>query len=65
MAGLSSNALKGVHDGHGLGVDDGIGVHLLQYLVNVTVAIHTGPSQIKYNNPYGSVSKFPFLFIGL
>ena len=39
-AGLSSNALKeiidkGVHDAHGLGGDTGIGVHLLENLVDV------------------------------
>ena len=39
-AGLSSDALedvvdKGVHDAHGLGGDTGVGVHLLQDLVDV------------------------------
>ena len=39
-AGLSSDALKeiidkGVHDAHGLGGDTGIGVHLLENLVDV------------------------------
>ena len=39
-AGLSSNALKdvidkGVHDAHGLGADTGVGVHLLEDLVDV------------------------------
>jgi hypothetical protein len=39
-AGLSSNALKdvidkGVHDAHGLGGDSGVGVHLLEDLVDV------------------------------
>ena len=39
-AGLSSNALKeiidkGVHDAHGLGGDTGVGVHLLDNLVDV------------------------------
>ena len=39
-ASLGSNALKdvvdkGVHDGHGLAGDTGVGVHLLQHLVDV------------------------------
>ena len=40
LGGLSSNPLKdvvdkGVHDGHGLAGDTGVGVHLLQHLVDV------------------------------
>jgi len=39
-AGLGGDALEdvvdeGVHDGHGLGGDAGVGVHLLQHLVDV------------------------------
>jgi len=40
LAGLGGDALEqvvdeGVHDGHGLGGDTGVGVHLLQHLVDV------------------------------
>ena len=40
LASLSSNSLEevvdeGVHDGHGLGGHSGVGVHLLQHLVDV------------------------------
>ena len=58
-AGLGGDALEdvvheGVHDGHGLAGDTGIGVHLLQHFVDVdAVGFPPPPLPLLVSGPYG------------
>ena len=66
-AGLGGNSLKqiidkGVHDGHGLGGDTGVGVHLLQHLVDVDgigfLSLVLLLLFVPLHNGFGSLARF-------
>ena len=58
-AGLGGDTLEdvvheGVHDGHSLGADTSVGVHLLQHLVDVdSIALPPPPFPLLVSGPYG------------